>query len=90
MPGRAIPPSVYLRCLPKPIPPGGDHEIREVRPSATLLVVTVLLVTTTCARFVIAQGLFGTISGVITDSSGAVVSGATVKVINLDTNVTDI
>src|SRR5713226_6996604 len=37
---------------------------------------------------VAAQGLFGTISGVVTDSSGAVVPGATVKVTNIDTNVT--
>ena len=35
-----------------------------------------------------AQGLFGTISGVITDSSGAVVVGATVQLTHLDTNVT--
>ena len=34
------------------------------------------------------QGLFGAISGVITDSSGAVVPGATVKVTNIATNVT--
>src|SRR5205809_8046827 len=37
---------------------------------------------------VAAQGLFGTISGVVTDPSGAVVPGATVKVTNIDTNVT--
>src|SRR5262245_10199655 len=36
---------------------------------------------------IVAQGLFGTISGVVTDSSGAVVVGATVKVTNVDTNV---
>ena len=35
-----------------------------------------------------AQGLFGRISGVVTDSTGAVVTGATVKVTNIDTNVT--
>jgi hypothetical protein len=34
-----------------------------------------------------AQGLFGTISGVVTDPSGAVVPNATVKVTNVDTNV---
>src|SRR4051812_48284515 len=35
-----------------------------------------------------AQGLFGTISGVVTDATGAVVTGATVRVTNVDTNVT--
>ncbi len=34
-----------------------------------------------------AQGLFGTISGVVTDSSGAVIPNATVKVTNVKTNV---
>jgi Carboxypeptidase regulatory-like domain len=37
---------------------------------------------------VAAQGLFGTISGLVTDPSGAVVAGATVKVTNTATNVT--
>ncbi|PYT50932.1 MAG: hypothetical protein DMG43_14400, partial [Acidobacteria bacterium] len=35
----------------------------------------------------LAQGLFGTISGVVSDSSGAVVPSATVRVINVSTNV---
>lgn len=35
-----------------------------------------------------AQGVFGSISGIVTDPSGAVVTGATVKVTNVDTNVT--
>jgi Carboxypeptidase regulatory-like domain/TonB dependent receptor-like, beta-barrel len=34
-----------------------------------------------------AQGLFGTISGVVTDQSGGVVQGATVTVTNVSTNV---
>lgn len=42
----------------------------------------------TCPQRITAQGLFGNISGVITDSSGAVISNATVKVTNLATNVT--
>jgi len=36
----------------------------------------------------IAQGLFGTISGAVTDATGAIIPGATVKVININTNVT--
>jgi len=34
-----------------------------------------------------AQGLFGTIGGAVTDASGAVIPGATVKIINVSTNV---
>jgi hypothetical protein len=62
--------------------------IRSTVPYAALVFVILVFFTITCAHVVLAQGLFGSISGVITDSSGAVVSGATVKVINLDTNVT--
>jgi hypothetical protein len=40
-----------------------------------------------CAPRMAAQGLFGTISGTVTDQSGAVVPGATVKVTNVNTNV---
>src|SRR5271156_1131432 len=36
---------------------------------------------------VAAQGLFGTIGGTITDTSGAVIPGATVIVTNINTNV---
>src|SRR5215472_10284735 len=41
-----------------------------------------------CAFNVAAQGVFGTISGTVSDPSGAVVPGATVKVINTGTAVT--
>jgi len=41
-----------------------------------------------CSQKLPAQGLFGTISGIVTDPSGAVVSGAMVKVTNTGTNVT--
>src|SRR5260221_1653927 len=40
-----------------------------------------------CPSQMMAQGLFGTISGTVIDSQGAVVSGASVKVTNAETNV---
>jgi hypothetical protein len=40
-----------------------------------------------CTHNIAAQGLFGTISGLVTDPSGAVVAGATVRVTNIGTNV---
>jgi hypothetical protein len=39
---------------------------------------------------IMAQGLFGTISGTITDPTGAVVPGATVTVTNINTNVKNV
>ncbi len=48
-----------------------------------MLLLAALFVTTA----LIGQGLFGTISGIITDSSGAVIPGATVTVTNTQTNV---
>jgi hypothetical protein len=47
----------------------------------------VLLLVLASSRTLPAQGVFGSISGVITDSTGAVVPGATVRVTNVDTNV---
>jgi Carboxypeptidase regulatory-like domain/TonB dependent receptor len=52
-----------------------------------VLVAGVTLLLTVCSRNLSAQGLFGTISGIVSDSSGAVVPGATVRVTNVSTNV---
>src|SRR5260370_19235779 len=51
------------------------------------LAALVLCALMVCSSEVLAQGLFGTRSGVITDSSGGVVPGTTVKVTNVNTNV---
>src|SRR5215472_14590032 len=48
----------------------------------------VALLLTTCSRNLAAQGLFGSISGIVTDSTGAVVADAAVKVTNYATNIT--
>jgi hypothetical protein len=47
----------------------------------------IAMFTFVCPQKPQAQGLFGSISGIVTDSTGAVVTNATVKVINIDTNV---
>ena len=54
----------------------------------SVLFTGVVLVLTMCSRSLSAQGLFGSISGIVSDSSGAVVPDATVKVTNVNTNVT--
>jgi hypothetical protein len=54
---------------------------------ATLHACCLLAVLVFFAPRIAAQGLFGTVSGVVTDPSGAVVPGATVKVTNVNTNV---
>ncbi|HYK88966.1 MAG TPA: carboxypeptidase-like regulatory domain-containing protein, partial [Acidobacteriota bacterium] len=43
-----------------------------------------------CPPRMVAQGLFGTIGGTVTDPSGAVIPGATVRVTNINTNATTI
>ena len=58
--------------------------MRKVRFVVSCLILAALIYTIPPAR---GQGLFGTISGEVTDSSGAVVPGATVKVTNVATNV---
>jgi hypothetical protein len=52
--------------------------------------VTLLALWLSCSSQMMAQGLFGAISGTVTDSQGAVVSGASVKVTNSDTNVSKV
>src|SRR5260221_1124735 len=49
--------------------------------------VTLLALWLSCPSQMMAQGLFGTISGTVIDSQGAVVSGASVKGTNAETNV---
>jgi carboxypeptidase family protein/TonB-dependent receptor-like protein len=48
----------------------------------------IAMFTFVCPQKPQAQGLFGSINGVVRDPSGAVVTGATVKITNVDTNVT--
>src|SRR5712692_2663823 len=68
---------------------GGNMEeiMRQARvPAFHVCFLLALLVF--CASRIAAQGLFGTISGVVTDPSGAMVPDASVKVTNVNTNVT--
>jgi len=60
-----------------------------MKPGKLVVAITVIaLAVFVCPQQLSAQGLFGSMSGVVTDASGAVVIGATVKVTNIDTNVT--
>jgi hypothetical protein len=54
---------------------------------ASAVVLFCLSIGLSCPSRLMAQGLFGTISGTVTDSSGAAVSGVRIKVTNVDTNV---
>src|SRR6266566_7465515 len=54
---------------------------------ASAVVLFCLSIGLLCPSRLMAQGLFGTISGTVTDSSGAAVSGVRIKVTNVDTNV---
>src|SRR5258708_40340274 len=54
---------------------------------ASAVVLFCLCIGLLCPSRVKAQGLVGTISGSVTDSSGAAVSGVRIKVTNVDTNV---
>lgn len=51
------------------------------------LAISAVLAVAFCTMPVAAQGVFGTISGLVTDSTGAVVPGAMVLVKNVNTNV---
>src|SRR5260370_42024773 len=63
-----------------------EGAVRRARMGGFLgaLVLCTLMV---CSSEVLAQGLFGTISGVITDSRGGAVSGVDVQLRHLDTKV---
>src|SRR5437773_9088943 len=64
--------------------------MRSARTSAAflLLVVLTFLSWSVTATPVAGQAIFAAITGTVTDSSGAVLPGATVNVTNVDTNVT--
>ncbi len=64
-----------------------EETVKKIRIAAGLLCLVVGLLVFCPARMAAQQGVFGTISGVVTDSSGAVVPGATVKVTNVNTDV---
>jgi hypothetical protein len=66
---------------------GNLEEIMRQARIAALHACCLLAVLVFFAPRIAAQGLFGTVSGVVTDPSGAVVPGATVKVTNIQTNV---
>jgi len=63
-----------------------EDVVRNKRMAATF-VGLVLFLLSVCSLKGVAQGLFGTISGVVSDSSGAAVPDASVKIININTNV---
>ncbi len=60
--------------------------MRQTR-MAALIVCFLLATLVFCVPRMAAQGVFGTISGVVTDPSGAVIPDASVKVRNVNTNV---
>src|SRR5260370_9320630 len=62
---------------------GAVRRARMVGFLAALVLCTLMV----CSSVVLSQGLFGKISGVITDSSGGVGPGVKVKVTTLNTNV---
>jgi len=59
-----------------------------VKKIAALVVGILVFVGCVSSRHVCAQQFYGTITGTVTDPTGAVVPNATVKVTNVDTNVT--
>ncbi len=59
-----------------------------VKKIAALVVGILVFVGCVSSRHVCAQQFYGTITGTVTDPTGAVVANASVKVTNVDTNVT--
>ena len=59
-------------------------------PQLNLIVGLVFLLATTVAQVAFGQGITGSITGTVTDSTGATVAGATVTVRKVDTNATHI
>ena len=65
-----------------------QQPMKRMRPFATIaFLVIAILFLSPAAKLSFGQGITGSITGTVTDPSGAVVGGATVTVRNVDTNV---
>jgi len=67
------------------------QDILEISMTKTRSIITAIAVVLALGSFwpgnLAAQGLFGTISGAVTDATGAVIPNAAVTITNVDTNV---